>query len=69
MFVAVTEPKSAPVGPAFTSNRSSVLPSRSAIRRASLGRLGLVARPQRLAALELALGPGVATSASRRGSR
>ena len=34
MSVGVTEPNSAPVGPALTSKRSTVLPSTSAISRA-----------------------------------
>ena len=57
-FVAVTEPKSDPVGPALTSNRSSVASSRSAIALRLVGRLRLVARPLRVAPLELAHEPG-----------
>ena len=52
-FVAVTEPNSEPVGPALTSNRSSVSSSRVAIACASSDGLRLVACPLDVALLEL----------------
>ena len=57
-FVAVTEPKSEPVGPALTSKRSSSPSIRSAIARASSTRLRVVAGPLGVAPLELAHEPG-----------
>ena len=69
-FVAVTEPNSEPVGPALTSKRSSVGLEPLGDRLRLVDGLRLVARPQRVALLELALtSPGVASSASPRGSR
>src|SRR2546421_179959 len=69
MSVGVTEPKSAPVGPAFTSKRSTVLPRSSAISRAcSSVRASCRAR----SVSRLRSSPtraGVAASASRRGRR
>src|SRR5256714_3410187 len=69
MSVGVTEPKSAPVGPAFTSKRSTVLPRSSAISRAcSSVRASCRARSvSRLRSS--ATRAGVAASASRRGRR
>ena len=62
MSVGVTEPKSEPVGPAFTSKRSSVLRrASSAISLRLLGRARLVARALRLdRASSSATRPGVA---------
>ena len=70
MSVGVTEPNSEPVGPAFTSKRSSVLPEPvgdlAAPGRASAPRGALAARR---ACASSATFAGVAASASRRGSR
>ena len=69
MSVGVTEPKSAPVGPDFTSNRSTVLPSVGDLVRL-VGRAGLVPRALLVDPLQLGDAAGVvATSASLRGSR
>ena len=69
MSVGVTEPKSAPVGPAFTSKRSTVFPSRSAISAAcSAERASWRVRCASMRWIS-AIRPGVATSASWRGSR
>ena len=54
MSVAVTEPKSEPVGPAFISKRSSACSSTFWISLGLVGRRRLVARAVRLALLELA---------------
>ncbi len=53
MSVGVTEPKSEPVGPAFTSNRSTAFESASAISLRLVRRLRLVARAQGVALLQL----------------
>ena len=69
MSDGVTEPKSEPVGPAFTSNRSTVLPRSSAISCAcSAVRASCFARASSTLRSS-ATRAGVAFSASRRGRR
>src|SRR6185312_16488334 len=69
MSVVVTEPNSDPVGPALTSNRNTVLPSVSAMSLAcSALRASCRARSASIRCTS-ATRPGVATSASLRGSR
>ena len=68
--VGVTEPKSEPVGPALTSKRSTVFGEDLGDLLGLLGRARLVARTLALDALHARRrAPGVATSASWRGSR
>src|SRR5215211_3208686 len=69
MSVDVTEPNSDPVGPAFTSKLSTVLRSTSAMSSACSA-LRASWRPRSSSRLRSsAMRPGVASSASRRGSR
>ncbi len=69
MSVGVTEPKSEPVGPAFTSKRSSVFAERVRDRGRLVGRLRLVPCPLRVALLQLGDRAFVACSARPRGRR
>ena len=69
MSVGVTDPNSAPVGPALTSNRRTVFWSVAAISFAcSADRASWRARSSSIRLIS-ATRPGVATSASRRGRR
>ena len=69
MSVGVTEPKSEPVGPAFTSKRSTVFVERLGDRLRLLGRLRLVPRPFESRFWSSATRAGVASSASLRGKQ
>ena len=69
MFVAVTEPKSVPVGPAFTSKRSTVLPSDGRHLLGLVDRACLVLGPVGLDLADLGDAAGEASSAIRRGRR
>ena len=58
MSVGVTEPKSAPVGPAFTSNRRTVFVSVAAISAACSDERGLVPRALLVDPADLGDAPG-----------